>query len=139
MTSDSQLRHDFLQLFGRVEHQLKRSGFLKQDRKVAEADWRAFAKQLGNDFFERIKAGDLAPMLMNDGPRRLLAENLEWEKENAKPFENAEDLIQRGVCRVRNSLVHGEKFIGSPDQQTRDETLVRESMRVLEEAAKRLR
>ena len=40
-----------------------------------------------------------------------------------------------GVCRVRNSYIHGEKFTGGPEGQwDRDTTLIMEAHAVLKEA-----
>jgi len=61
--------------------------------------------------------------------------DLQWAPETPFPLTNVHELIVQGVCRVRNSYLHGEKFRGGPDGQwERDVTLIREAHAVLDEA-----
>ena len=39
---------------------------------------------------------------------------MEWAPANPEPLTNVAQLIVNGVCRVRNSYIHGEKFVGGP-------------------------
>jgi hypothetical protein len=120
--------------FGQVEYALKRSGYLRKGKDVAEADWNAFARDLGGDFFKAVVEKQIATTLIGVPPRRLLAD-LQWSPENPAPLTNVHDLIIQGVCRVRNSYHHGEKFVGGPEGQfDRDKTLVEEAHAVLNEA-----
>jgi hypothetical protein len=48
------------------------------------------------------------------------------------------ELFDQGVCRVRNSLFHGEKFVDRQDQRERDAILVSEALSVLREAQDRV-
>lgn len=124
---------EFARTFGQTEHALKRSGYLRKDKKIAEADWHEFAKKLGPDFFRHIVASGIAITLLGDLSRRLLA-NMAWSPEKTQPFTNVAELIVNGVCRVRNSYLHGEKFVGGPEGQfERDATLVIEAHAVLRE------
>ncbi len=127
---------EFARTFRDTEHALKRSGYIRKDREVAEADWDRFAKELGPDFFEHVVTSGIAVTLVGDPPRRLLA-NLQWAPKETKPLTNVAQLIVNGVCRVRNSYLHGEKFVGGPDGQwERDATLVKEAHGVLREAVR---
>jgi hypothetical protein len=127
---------DFARTFRQTEHALKRSGYLRKDKDIAEADWDEFAKKLGPDFFQHVIASGIAITLVGDPPRRLLA-SMEWSPEKTKPLTNVAQLIVNGVCRVRNSYLHGEKFVGGPEGQfQRDATLVSEAHAVLREAVK---
>lgn len=125
---------DFADDFGAMEYALKRSGFLRKNREVAEADWDLFAKSLGTAFFEQVVEQGIANTLVNDPPRRLLA-NMQWSPQTTIPMTNVAQLIVNGVCRVRNSYLHGEKFTGGPDGQwERDAELVAEAHAVLKSA-----
>lgn len=125
----------FTALFRRFEHALKRGGFLKQQKR-AEANWRAFAESLGTEFFEEVRQSGQASTLIQEPPRRLMAD-LTWKPDVRDPIANVADLFQRGVCQVRNNLFHGEKYIGSPDALGRDEALVSESLWILRLASRR--
>lgn len=125
---------DFARTFRQTEYALKRSGYLRKDRDIAEANWDEFARKLGPAFFQYILASGIAITLVGNPPRRLLA-NMEWSPEKTQPITNVAQLIVNGVCRVRNSYLHGEKFVGGPDGQfERDATLVKEAHAVLREA-----
>ncbi|RSY81080.1 hypothetical protein DAH66_15420 [Sphingomonas koreensis] len=124
----------FARKFGDAEYALKRSSRLRQNKDVAEADWDAFARDLGPDFFTAIVDKGIAKTLIGEPPRRLM-NDLQWAPEISPPFTNVHELIVQGVCRVRNSYLHGEKFRGGPDGQwERDVTLIREAHAVLDEA-----
>jgi hypothetical protein len=124
----------FARDFRRMEYALKRSGFLKKDREVAEADWDLLASKLGRKFFVNIMVKEIARTLIGRPPRRLLA-TIEWSPPNPAPLTNVTQLFLEGVCRVRNSYIHGEKFTGGPEGQwERDLTLVSEAHAVLKEA-----
>ena len=120
--------------FRQMEYVLKRSGYLRKNKEVAEADWDLFAKHLGSGFFEHVVTTEIAKTLIGHPPRRLLA-NMKWSPQNPRPLANVAELVINGVCRVRNSYIHGEKFTGGPDGQwERDATLVAEAHAVLKEA-----
>jgi hypothetical protein len=120
--------------FGCAEYVLKRSKYLRQNREIAEADWESFARDLGGDFFTDIVAKGMAKTLIGDPPRRLMAD-MTWSPEKTAPLTNVHQLMIEGVCRVRNSLLHGEKFTGGPEGQwARDRTLITEAHAVLNEA-----
>lgn len=131
---------EFAWLFGKYEYALKRSGFQKEKSKVAEADWEAFAAELTEEFFQHVDKNNIAPTLINHPPRKLMAD-LTWLPEKPLPLASVDDLFVRGVCRVRNSYIHGEKFVGGPDgdKWERDVTLVVEALAVLKEAVGRVR
>ena len=125
----------FAHLFGRFEFALKRSGFLA-NKDIAEADWRVFARSLGRNFFDAVVKQNLAPNLLREPLRKLMKDGLTWKPEKPKALTNVEELFIQGVCRVRNSYLHGEKFVGGPqaEQWERDVQLVREAFAVLREA-----
>lgn len=120
--------------YGLAEYALKRSGYLRKGKQVAEADWDAFARDLGPEFFKAMVDKQIAKTLIGVPPRRLLA-NLQWAPDIPVPLTNVHDLIVQGVCRVRNSYHHGEKFVGGPEGQfQRDKVLIDEAHAVLREA-----
>ena len=125
----------FAALFRDAEYGLKRSAFLRPGKDNAEADWDRFAQSLGEPFFDRIMEKGIAATLVGDPPRQLKADGLEWTPKEATPLTNVHQLIIHGVCRVRNSYLHGEKFRGGPDGQwDRHATLIEEAHAVLAEA-----
>ncbi|MEH6740911.1 MAG: hypothetical protein V7695_20550 [Sulfitobacter sp.] len=120
--------------FGAMEYALKRSDFLRKNKDVAEADWDLFAQSLGVAFFEHVVGQGIATTLISAPPQRLMA-NLKWTPQTKEPLANVAQLIINGVCRVRNSYLHGEKFTGGPDGQwKRDVVLVAEAHAVLKSA-----
>lgn len=125
---------EFAKMFGQMEHALKRSGYLKACRKDAQADWAAYAKSLGAPFFDMVVDKGIAKTLIGEPPRKLFADGLEWGPERPAPLQNVAELIIEGMCRVRNSLIHGEKFVAT-GQWERDGVLVTEAFAVLVAAA----
>lgn len=120
--------------FGEAEYALKRSGFLKKGIVVAEADWDEFSKKLGAAFYADIVAKQIATTLIGRPPRVYLATG-EWSPDNLPRLANVNMLIVMGMCRVRNSYIHGEKFRGGPaGQWDRDIILVKEAHDVLNAA-----
>jgi hypothetical protein len=90
--------------------------YLRKDKEVAEADWDMFTKDLGRAFFEHVVATEIAKTLIGHPPRRLLA-NVQRSPPNPAPVANVAQLVINGVCRVRNSYIHGETFTGGPEGQ----------------------
>jgi hypothetical protein len=125
-------------LFGHFEHVLKRTGFLK-GRRHAEADWTRFAASLGEAFFGEVRQRGIAETLVLEPPRTLMADGLRWEPEWPDALEGVVELFVKGVCKARNSYVHGEKFVSSDRTFERDARLVREALLVLELAEPKLR
>ena len=121
--------------FRRMEYALKRSSYVRKNKKHAQADWDRFAQDLGADFFDHVMAEGIAKTLIGHPPRQLLAD-LQWSPENPAPLANVAQLFANGVCRVRNSYIHGEKFTGGPEGQwERDTLLIQEAHAVLNEAS----
>lgn len=117
------------ELYRRFEHALKRSGHLKKGRPDAQADWGSFAKKLGEEFFEEVASTGAANTLLNDPPRKLMAEDLNWRRKRAN-LTNVVELFVQGVCQVRHSYVHGEKFVSDGNYE-RDAALVHEALHIL--------
>lgn len=91
---------------------------------------------MGQGFFDHVVTSGVAKTLVGEPPRRLLAD-MQWDPPNPVPLTNVAQLIVNGVCRVRNSYFHGEKFMGGPaGQWERDAKLVEEAHAVLKEAKK---
>lgn len=120
-------------LYGRFEYSLKRAGHLKKGSTIAQADWHSFASVLGKPFFEEVRSSGIATTLINDPPRKLVAdqEALDWQRREPPQLMTVEELFVQGVCRVRHSYVHGEKFVSHGHQLKRDATLVHEALAVL--------
>jgi hypothetical protein len=130
---------DFVALFARIERRLKDAGKIKRGKKIAEADWTTLSDVLGPNFFDEIRRSGQASNLIAEPPRTKMAAGLVFSPENPCPLENVRDLLIRGVCRVRNNIVHGEKFDISGAGWERDEALTRQAhwvlLRAMETAA----
>lgn len=64
--------------FGEMEYAMKRSpNYRRKNKAIAEADWDAFAKDLGQEFFDQIVKSGIAKTLIGEPPRLLLA-NMQW-------------------------------------------------------------
>jgi hypothetical protein len=125
---------EFARDFRATEYALKRSGFLRKNREAAEADWDLFARSLGQPFFDHVIGKEIATTLIGNPPRRLLAD-MSWSPEQPAPLTSVAQIIINGVCRVRNSYIHGEKFTGGPEGQwDRDLILIKEAHAVLIQA-----
>jgi hypothetical protein len=125
----------FAAAFRDAEYALKRSNYLRNNKDNAEADWDSLARDLGQVFFDKIVASGLAKTLIGNPARQLKADGLEWMPKETAPLTNVHQLIVQGVCRVRNSYIHGEKFRGGPEGQwDRDAKLIEEAHAVLKEA-----
>lgn len=137
MTNPYEVAAEFAKLFSRFEHALKRTHFLR-NCKDAQADWNKFARELGPDFFIDMVNSNMASTLIADPPRKLMKDDLKWKPEKTTPLKNVIELFELGVCRVRNSYIHGEKFVGSAGPWERDVALVTEAYFVLREAQTRV-
>jgi hypothetical protein len=122
---------EFCDLYGGLENALRNTGFCKA-RERAEADWVAFAKSLGEEFFTEVLASGKAATLMAGRPRMQVADGLGWKPEQAELVTNVHELFINGVCQVRHHVVHRQKFRGSEEDRQRDVALVTESLWVLQ-------
>jgi hypothetical protein len=117
MSNPHEAADAFAKAFRQTEYAMKRSGYLRKNKGVAEAEWDLFAKDLGHSFFDLVQAKGIAVTLIGHPPRLRMAETMEWAPEEPKPLTTIAQLIVNGVCRVRNGYVHGEKFTGGAEGQ----------------------
>ncbi len=54
--------------FRRMEYALKRSSYVRKNKKHAQADWDRFAQDLGADFFDHVMAEGIAKTLIAEEP-----------------------------------------------------------------------
>src|SRR6185312_8800419 len=99
----------FTQLFARVEHTLRRKGYSKKNMDRATVNWSKFAEELGEAFFEYVRASQQAATLISEPPRIYYRE-LGMQPDIQEPITAVVPLFVRGVCQVRNNIVHGEKY-----------------------------
>src|SRR5689334_12221695 len=97
----------FMTLFARVEHTLRRNGYVRPDQDRAVVDWRKFAEELGGRFFVYIRDSGRATTLVAEPPR-VYYRGQGLLPVIQKPITNIVQLFTRGVCQVRNNIVHGE-------------------------------
>jgi hypothetical protein len=124
----------FRDFYARAEHVLRRTGYLRTDRKKAETDWVTFATEMGQPFFAYVSGQRGADTLITEPPRALHRDG-SWLPKIQQPIDGTVDLFVRGVCQVRHNIVHGEKFIVS--EGARSCRLVKEAHWVLKEAIDR--
>jgi hypothetical protein len=135
MTNPYIAADEFRALFGAAEYALKRSEFRRVKNEKPEPAWDLYARSLGSEFFNHVVTTGIAKTLIGHPPRQLMAETMQWAPEQTTPLTNVHQLFVEGVCRVRNSYVHGEKFTGGPEGQwARDAVLIAEAHAVLAEA-----
>lgn len=140
MSNPYEIADEFAKEFAKFEYALKRGGFLLTKAQDARADWGRFAEALGAMFFTDVEVKNIAPTILSYPPRKLMQDGLKWMPENPPPVTTVVELMEKGVCRIRNSYLHGEKFTGGPDkaQWERDAKLVSEALAVLREARNRV-
>ncbi|MDD0976908.1 hypothetical protein [Pseudomonas fontis] len=132
---------EFFIVFSRFECALKRSADYAApgDNAKVNANWDAFAKDLGNGFFEEVKAQGLAPELLHSPPKlQVVLPNgggLGWREPPA--VNNSVELFL-AIRRARNNLVHGAKYrdratgrVDPVDGSERDERLLDQALAVL--------
>jgi hypothetical protein len=126
----------FMGLFARLENVLRRNGYVKKSRPRAEIDWVQFAKELDEAFFNDVHHAQEAATLISEPPR-IYYRDRGMQPKVQEPIRDVVDLFLRGVCQVRNNIVHGEKYV---DLATpRDDALVKGAHWVLEQAIARHR
>lgn len=121
---------EFFDQFARFENALKRAGYLK-NKDAAEADWDKFARDLDASFFEQVRGAKEAATLVSAPPKKRIRDQgvLSWQ--DGLQVTDAPSLFV-AVCRARNNLFHGEKFIRDREGDKRGEQLLTESLWVLE-------
>ncbi len=127
----------FFWRFSVFECALKREGFLRKGRHVAEPDWEEFGETIRERFGEVRTEGfqDAVRELTACSPRRQIVRDgqLAWESLAQKSDESQEAFVLRLVKTTRNNLFHGGKYPdASIEEVARDETILRAALRVLE-------
>jgi hypothetical protein len=121
----------FVDQFRRLEHVLRRSDCVRTDQPKAVIDWRRFARELGPNFFAMVIKSGAAEVLIREPPRIYCREG-GMAPENPAPITDVEQLIVRGMCQVRNNILHGEKYVERGSK--RDDDLVMQALWVLQRA-----
>jgi hypothetical protein len=129
---------DFLVCFARFEYALKASRFLHQPRGVVEADWHCFmthVEQLAEDELVAVIAAGAT--LLQHPPKKLVMTDTQpiW-REVSRAGRSQIRFLLESVKRVRNNLFHGGKWVAPPEDPSRHQVLVQESVAVLGELLK---
>jgi hypothetical protein len=107
--ADRRLAWEFFVLFSRFEYALKRSGFLKLDKQVAEANWDGFAMEVQDSFAQLQEPRFLSAVkyYQEHPPRKQLQQDgsLQWS-EPLRLGHGEKPLVYlcRAVSLVRNNL-----------------------------------
>lgn len=129
-----ELAATFLVVFARFEFALKSDARFRCNGPDARADFDRFARELA-DRFKSDATPELASavkFLLSAPPRKQIVRdrNLDWT--DGDPGGTELHRLQVYVCRVRNNLFHGAKFIPPESNDSdRDERLVRAALEVL--------
>ena len=75
--------------------------------------------------------------LIGEPPRTQMRSAMRFEPENPAAIRNVQELFLKGVCQVRNNLVHGPKFMGPEGERERSKKLIADAVWVLGEVAKK--
>lgn len=128
---------DFFAVFAKAEYALKRSGFLRKSRDVAEPDWDKFATDLGKQFFEEVRSSNKAEIIIKAPPKKqtVVSGRLDWK--DTGQIENVEQLFG-AIRRIRNNLFHGGKYPCGPiEEVSRNSQLLSEAIDVIKLAIDR--
>jgi hypothetical protein len=135
---DRKLSIEFFILFSRFEYALKRSGFVKGNKKRVDSDWDKFGKRYNRLFLKNNK-DDLYiawDYFCKSPPKKQILDQavLNWSDEGTGVKDRKPELkwLLVMVRRVRNNLFHGGKFPTQPiDDPSRDRELIQKSMFIL--------
>ena len=121
----------FRLLMERADNALQNRGMIMPGRGAAMANWLLFSTSLGGQFFDTMRLASATETLINEPPRKRINRHgvAQWGDPVA-PLTSVEHLFMRGVCQVRNNIVHGNKL----DLNARDRKLVAGAHFVLEAA-----
>lgn len=128
---------DFVATFSRLEYALKTSGEFLKKTKDAEADWTAFASsiesKINNSSNCQLKKS--IEYILNNPPQKQTNENgvIKWKRVDPSQRNKTKNLIIY-ICRIRNNLFHGGKFVGGYlEEFDRDFRLVKCALLILKE------
>jgi hypothetical protein len=134
------LAADFFKKFARCEFALKDGGLHRRDKTDAEPDWRSFALSIEDNLSEEeLEKPELEKLkkaveyILEHPPKKQVIENDRLKWRDANPSTNSRaDLILILVRRVRNNLFHGGKFNSDWFNPDRSETLIKNSVTILD-------
>jgi len=128
---------DFIATFSRLEYALKDSGEFLKKTKDAEADWNAFASKIeskiNNSTNCQLKKS--IEYILNNPPQKQINENgvIKWKPADPSQRNKTKNLIIY-ICRIRNNLFHGGKFVGGYlEEFDKDFSLVKCALLILKE------
>jgi hypothetical protein len=127
---------EFFVAFSRFEYGLVQAGYVRDDRRDAQADWDRLAREFNERFDPNVAPGlqQAVTYLLAHPPRKQIYVNghLEWSM--AAPPQT-DPLLQRllvFVRRVRNNLFHGDKLNDLLERYSeRNLDLIRSALTVL--------
>jgi hypothetical protein len=129
----------FIATFARFEFAMKQCGYLRriEHGRVAEACREKHCADLPSDFFENVRAAQIATTLIEQPPRNLFVRNDTQPQfgNQATPVATTAQLLD-AVCRVRNTLFHGNKMY--PANRKRDAGLMDDALAVIDVIMQRM-
>lgn len=128
-----ELCSNFLILYSRFEYALKEEGFL-QSRPYAMASIEKYVANISERFkpnsHKELKVA--VDFILSHPPRKLMQNNgnLKWEE----MLEDGalETQLSEYIRRIRNSLMHGAKFYGEIETDSRNWRLISSAMVIIE-------
>lgn len=138
--NNKNVTYDFFSTFSRFEYSLKHCGYAVNDYYGnAMADWNQFAFEHNKKFdltllSENNELKDSIKYLYENPPRILKVYNnkLKWENRQHYKIHNLKNLLNI-IKATRNNLFHGSKRIVIFKEPTRDFTLIKSSLIILDE------
>jgi len=117
--------------FARMEYALKAAGFHNGEGR-AEPNWDKFACTIQGQLEHDSVIAEAVKYMKEQPPKKQVVRDglLEWEV--AKPSASETHELLLCVRRVRNNLFHGGKFNGHWFAPERSETLLRNSLSILD-------
>jgi hypothetical protein len=123
----------FFATFVRFEFAMKQCGYLRwtEDDDVALACRRKLAAALPDHFFQSVRDGQTAPVLIERPPKDLFVQDgAQPQFGDQPPAPTTTMQLLDAVWRVRNNLFHGNKMY--PADRERDAALMDDALAVLD-------
>jgi len=131
--------YHFTITFARLEYALKKiPKFLKEtEGGAAEANWFAFAESISQRTYninvnnDQIKLAIGYIMEETPGVLKVIDNKVEWEWRKFQSLNKLQILCVY-LCRIRNNLLHGNKFEGNFEPETRNYKLITSALVIMD-------
>lgn len=127
---------EFILTFSRLESALKNTPkYLVGDKNKAEPNWEAFLMSINKVFDSKINKDitDSVDYIIDNPPRKqvILKGVLKWKDSTLDEGAALTKKLGAYIRRVRNNLMHGGKFNGNYEPESRNYQLLKSSLIVM--------